>query len=306
MNDKYTLTLDASAINAYGKCPLMWAYINRENLALAAADTEAMDKGTLVHQILEIYYKLRAKYPNENRMVLTGRTIDIFRRHEFTTKMGFPKDMETFITKRFTQYIMWWEDRDLIPAMNNGIPGVELGFSKVLYEDDKVLFVVEGKIDLVNQINHDAIAITDHKSQDRESHYYNFRPQMLTYAWAAEADYAILNYFGLQKELTKNSFRRDTMHIPLWMRQRWEFFMLTIFQEIAAKDHLWRNTENEFKFERNLTSCAGPFETHPCQYTKLCEISSDEMRAQVKHFAYKKREEWRPWKLDKEEIEVTL
>ena len=54
---KYVLALDASQIKTYKDCNLLWAYLYRENLRPASADTSAMDKGTIVHFLLEHYYK---------------------------------------------------------------------------------------------------------------------------------------------------------------------------------------------------------------------------------------------------------
>lgn len=294
---KYTLVLDASQMKQFGICNLSWAYQYREHLMKAELDTEAMDKGTLVHLLLEKYYKLRLKEPNLDVYSSSSLAIQEYQNSEIVKTSYFPLEIHQHICKRFVQYVGYWAGRDIRPISKNGIPGVELGFSKILLENEEVLFVVEGKIDTIIDVGNDQLGIVDHKSQDRDARYYYYRPQMLTYAWATGASYGMINYFGLQKEYKeKVSFRRDTMQFPKWMISRWEKQMIKIFYNIANTDYNFPKDINEYKFERNFSSCAGAFETHPCMFSHLCESESQETREALKQNKYKTLEPWSPWK----------
>src|SRR6266478_354694 len=151
MSKKYVLALDASQIKSFdGECQLMWAYLYRENLRLAGADTSAMDKGTIIHFLLEQYYKIKAKNKNILDREAAQASIEIFQNHikELPeASFGFDKDLINFLCQRFIQYVYNYAGRDLVPAINkfNNEVGVELGFSKVLYEDENVLFLLEGR-----------------------------------------------------------------------------------------------------------------------------------------------------------------
>jgi hypothetical protein len=306
MSNKYILTLDASQIKHFdGFCNLAWAYRYRENLQLSDQKTAAMDSGTLIHLLLEYYYNSLAT--SKDLWFSQNDAVSKFRQEAPWKKSNtiFEDTYIEFLLKRFFQYVAYWEGRELKPFLVNNIPATELGFSKILYEDSETIFVVEGKIDLVNIIQENSeeriLAITDHKSQEREAHYYNFRPQMLTYAWAARdlgVQYGIINYFGLQKAyIDKKTFRRDTMRIPSFMLERWEQYMMQVFLKIMKLDQAAPDIPSEIKYEKRLTSCAGAFETHPCVYTQLCECSSKEQIENIKNFKFHKIEKWQPWKI---------
>src|SRR6266446_5275257 len=152
-NEKYVLALDASQIKSFdGECQLMWAYLYRENLRLVGADTSAMNKGTIIHFLLENFYKLLAK--SVERREAAQASIEIFQtniKERPEVSFGFDKDLLNFLCQRFSQYVYNYAGRDLIPAINldNNAIAVELGFSKILYEDEDVLFLLEGRIDLL-------------------------------------------------------------------------------------------------------------------------------------------------------------
>lgn len=299
---KYTLTLDASQLNQFGKCNLSWAYQYRECLSLSEIKTEpnALDKGTLVHLLLELFYKEIAS--GKDRVSAATQAQYLFRQNPMLEV--FSNEYIQFIIARFNEYYIYWQGRDLIPAVKNGIPAVELGFTKVLYEDEYCLYAVEGKIDLIYMASEESLAICDHKSQDRENHLYFYRPQMLTYAWATGLNYAIINYFGLQKKATEKTFRRDAIAIPDWMIKRWEDQMMYIFNHIHQMDILAAGGDpkewpNELKFQRNFSECSGSFDSNPCMYHHLCETESDEMRENIKKFQYHKIPKWEPWAIKK-------
>lgn len=295
MSEKLIITLDASQIHEFMTCEQRWHYGYVENLRLADMQTEAMDKGTLVHKLLETYYFYKAEdCDGLTQMQLGEKTVEAFKVNNYTGRAGFPKDTENFLINRFIAYLMYYSgNRDLEPITNNGVPGVELGFSKILFEDENVVYIVEGKIDLIHVVGEN-LAWTDHKSQDRLNNLYNFKPQFLTYAWATGYDYGGINYFGMQKEVKDYTFRRTFVHYPRWMRERWEGKMLKVFRQV---EHMKRDPTC-CGIEMNLNSCAGAFESHPCPFTQLCETENDEMRENIKAFKYKKVEKWSPWKIE--------
>jgi hypothetical protein len=318
---KYVLALDASQIKTYdGECNLMWAYLYRENLRLSGIKTDAMDKGTIVHYLLEQFYKILAHDPKISRVDAMNISIENFDRlikEHPESSYGFDKEILDFLRRRFIQYVYFWAGRDLFPAINkeNNEAGIELGFSKVLYEDENVLFLLEGRIDMIHVYSPGTdpkLCVVDHKTQDREMNHFEYRVQMMTYALAADVDYSMINYIGLQKEVTPKSFRRQTANIPKWMRERWRDYILDkVYWPIFSIDkhypqphhieHLLNEESIEQKFKRNLSNCAGAFDTHPCMFTTLCYTENDELRALLKHQKYEVVEPWQPWKLKLEE-----
>jgi hypothetical protein len=307
--NKYTLALDASQLNQFGKCNLSWAYAYRENLQLSGTSTAAMDMGTLMHSLLDKFYK---KAPLWNAL---GRSkcskLAIIEFHDTDAEMikKFSAQEIGFIEKRFIEYVMNYEDRDLNPMIRFNDTGAaiaasELGFSKVLYEDENVLFLVEGKIDVIHiDDSSRAKVIVDHKTRGRVNQLYGYRPQVLTYTWATDCDYFMYNYVGTQDDKSGaimkagHIFEREVVSVPKWMRDRWQIKMLKIFWNIAVQDDNFPNFPNEYKFEANNSNCAGSFDSSPCMFHHLCETQGDEMREHLKRFKYEKKEPWEPWKL---------
>ena len=52
---------------------------------------------------------------------------------------------------------------------------------------------------------------------------------------------------------------------------------------------------NDYAITKNRNACAGAFQSFPCQYHRLCDVYSDQMRNNIKTFSYKTIEKWRPW-----------
>ena len=160
---KFTLTLDASQIQLYQTCPLAWYYSYKENLDLAGISQKvAADKGTLVHDLLDIYYNLRARDPLGNKLSQAQDAIGLFISKDITKEL-FPdgeiekgkvvtttEELEFFICNRFILYVQRWINDDFNVSINNGIPGVELGFSKLLYENSEVRFILDRKSTRLN------------------------------------------------------------------------------------------------------------------------------------------------------------
>lgn len=286
---KTIITLDSSQIATHMTCNMKWWLAYHENLRLAVEDTEAMDMGSCVHKLLELFYAAIAN--GETRKQAAERAVTEFRESNYCEKTyNFPKAIEDFIITRFGQYYLWYEGKDFEPIRIKDFTSVELGFSKVLYENDYVMYVYEGRIDIISRHEPERMIWWDHKSQDRASTLYPLKPQFLTYAVATELEYGGVNYFGLQKEMNQNTFRRQLISIPQWMRERWKQQMLRVFQTVHA--HIKSGVEY---VPMNLNSCAGAFDSNPCQFTYLCETQSKEMREQLKQFKYKKVQPWRPW-----------
>jgi hypothetical protein len=307
MKEKFNLVLDASQIYESQTCPLKWWYHYKENLALIPFDTEAMDKGTLVHQLLELYYNFRFNEPNGNKLTHAQLCIDIFMKERFTQTL-FPSDnseIEQFICERFLLYVMRYMNDDFNLRYDSKIAPVELGFSKLLFENDEVRFIVEGRIDLVANIQDGRACFVDHKSQEKAINLYRYKPQFKTYAWATGYNWGIVNYFGLQadknNDLMKNGklFRRDLIYFEKWMIDEWEEKLKLIFWEIYYSLKLENSfeTEKSLYLYRNDSACGGAFDCNPCQFTHLCELESWSMKEQLKSFKYAKMEPWTPWRL---------
>ena len=65
------------------------------------------------------------------------------------------------------------------------------------------------------------------------------------------------------------------------------------FFEIAASLSI---NNGETAFTQRWSSCAGAFESTPCQYTPICTTADPLMKANIKNFQFVQIEPWKPWK----------
>ncbi len=289
-NKKFILTLDASQISTYLNCPMAWKYAYIENLRVVGGPSESIRKGSLIHTILDSYYSIRAQFPTLSNYDAAAMSLLFTKKVKLCAAAGLSDEFEKFIEKRIYDYVTRYNNDDFRVFKNSKMESsTEVGFSKILFEDEKFLFIVEGRIDLISETNQHEILWVDHKTQERVTNLYNYTPQFLTYAWATGYKYGMINYFGLQKEVQRDTFRRQLIHFPTFMLKRWEEKMLDIFNEIAYTVL----NKNEFKF--NWDRCAGAFNSNPCVYTHIDELESETLKKNIKAFKYEKVAPWHPY-----------
>lgn len=297
MTSKFNLALDSSQISEYMTCPLKWFYRYNQNLVFDTKQKVAPDKGTLVHNLLDIYYTMRSLDPDGNKLLQANAAIDMFKKSG-SVKILFPTDngeIEEFICKRFILYVQRWLNSDFIVPKG----GVELGFSHLLFENDDNRFILEGRIDLINTIQGNN-CFTDHKTQERTSYLYHYNTQFKTYALATGYEYGIINYFGMQKDdnnklLHDNKlFRQDLIHFDKWMIDEWKDKVIGIFFKIYNVLKQDANKEVAFYELKNDAACSGAFGANPCVFCNICE-SPWAFKEQMKQMKYNIGEPWRPW-----------
>lgn len=285
---KFTLSLDSSQLSDYLTCPQYWNYRNRQNLRLTRASTLAMDRGTCMHSLLETFYKFQIRNPR-NRDGNAIASSELVKASGIFEELKVSSDDRKLILLRFAEYVLYYQFRDFIPSCINGVDGVELGFSKILYEDEDVCFIFEGKIDLVVE-NEVGDIFWDHKCTSYT--YYPHKLQLVGYAWATGFRYGGYNYVGLQKSVGKNTFRRNPAQFSESLIERWRKEIIKTFYRVK-QDMLCDS------FNENLKACSGPFDSNPCAYTSLCEAESGLSREAFKSFSYYKSKKWRPWEVVK-------
>lgn len=300
MSSKLIITLDSSQMKTFMECEQKWCMSYVENLQYHLAKMIYLDKGTFVHKLLEVFYVLRTLNPKEDRFITQKTVIDLYKKGKLFKHSGLTKEDEQFICERFLQYVMKWISYDFVPSKRNGTPGVEIGFSKVLYETEESLYIVEGKIDLISQTNHPIPfdCFVDNKSQERMKNLYPFKPQFLTYAWATGFKWGIINYFRLQQKYDpRDTFRRDLIYFEDWQVNKWKVKMIRLFERIERvmrKNEIsqMENLKPEM-FEQNELSCGGANESSPCSFTHICENPGYEK--EMKMVYYNVRSKWSPW-----------
>src|SRR5206468_5908043 len=169
---KFILELDSSQLEEIMICPLSWFYKYYENLRSNMSRRKtAMNKGTIIHKLLEVFYKEMGKGTSRYKAAKFAQAK--MTAEGWVGEYGLQEDAQ-FLKERFFNYVTHYDERDLELVKNEkGEAAAEIGFSKVLYEDDKCIYIVSGRFDGITQISVGR-AWVDHKTQAKEMDLYPY------------------------------------------------------------------------------------------------------------------------------------
>jgi hypothetical protein len=285
--EKIILSADNSQISQFLTCPKSWylKYIN--HLGKRGSNVAALDKGTVVHALLDVFYKCRGLGMNVNDSLNT--TFKTFDRQMELGKLPEIKNEDTKLIKgRFSLYVTYYLSKDFKPLVINNIPQVEVGFSIPLVDTPTHLFAIEGKIDLITTQE----MFVDHKSQERKYDHYQFDTQFLTYAMASGLKLGMVNYFGLQKEFKEGTtFRRMSLCFSHSHLDRWKERLHSLFLQMVGE---LNNIEEGFEPSTNEKSCSGSW-GYPCEFHTICEATDSRIQKMIQISQYEERPRWEPW-----------
>jgi hypothetical protein len=252
---------------------------------------EPLERGDLLHKMFEFYYGSIGRCLAEDSEVKQGadalRLPADLTKHEdivqgglligdfFATKMSLPSEEVDSVKFQFKEYAKFYEHDEWRPLAVEGVA------SKILYEDDDISFVYNGKIDMVAE--HGKITMPwDHKSSQRRQIPSGLSNQFRGYAWLLGSDYVLVNKIGFQKTLKPGErFTRDILTYSKAQLEEWRENTIWWCYQIDA--HLQAK-----EFPMNLTSCD---KFSGCIYANLCE-RDPESREWVIDRDYKKQEHW--------------
>jgi hypothetical protein len=298
------LILDSSQIDTWETCKMSWKLSYDENLRhLGEFEREDIEMGTYGHKLMEIYYTNRALGFPIDKCVTECEQF-----HESCNKVEDfwlnPEGREK-VFDRFDLYWKAYSRADISPALGKPVheividpfdnvndvfspnPLVEKGFSYELLNTPDYLFVLEGRVDLIGDLNGITVFM-DHKFQGRRRALYTKSIQFRNYSMALNLSLGVINYVRLAKEIdSKETFKRELISFPLWEREWWRKELIKIFHRIAS-------SKKEEDFGKNFSACSGKF-GYQCQFTKICEEHNLVTIQAVKDQHYKKKEVWKPW-----------
>lgn len=331
MTGKKTLIVDSSQIQAFLECPQYWAYSYRHNLAPhVQRQKEAMNKGTYLHKLLELYYKAGARTGpklkenveealaykvDEHTNCGCGHALD---KHQIvplktdgfdtgslqvcslctkTPNYLHPFERAPFPLSPPSRYEV--QERFRMYALTHFATDfrahnentVEVGFSEPIYEDSDHLFILEGKIDLLGSLPASPEnLIVDHKGQERAHDLYSKSVQFRNYSLVTGTKLMIINYIRFAK-LAVKPFERKLISFSADEHRWWRQQLIQIYFSMLKHVESNFSLEDSHKWNR----CKGEWGS-PCEYTDLCEERDQKQLIQIKmQNNFVKKEEWRPW-----------
>jgi len=304
--DRIVLAADSQALHAFEACHRRYWLGQAEHL-VPIHTKKAYEIGNMIHDIMHRVTRAKLRRPglftNMHLLKIGYKRIDKARKAGLfvdkkskkpETRAKNEEETYLFHITRFTQWMAWLEiqDRFYKPL------GSEVGFSKVLYENMDVVFVYEGRIDLVLRVEPAGFRTwADYKTQSREYQLYPNRNQFLGYSWALDSNIGYIVYYGLQEDKDDQKLKADSIfkyhpiyHNPLLVEQ-WRQDTIRQFHKIVSLAPF-----GEKEFERNRASCdAGKFGL--CPYTILCDNAwaPPQVQKGLRRIFFKESE-WTPWK----------
>lgn len=307
--NKTVIVLDSSRIKTHLECPekfnISYRQHRRKTWVTSQWKKDYSSQGTYVHTLLETYYNLRALNPKMNSLEHGTAALNLFQSLKLAPKMKLPPEFETLVNVRFMQYVIKNSLGDYNPLVRNGVPAHEVRFSIKLYEDESVIFILEGRIDLLCTVGiqgNTVKAFIDHKTQERTSEMYEWTPQTLSYALATGFNYGGFNYFGLQQKYDeKTTLHRDFFFIPDWKIAHWKKYIIEevywrVYKETKNTDvHESFTGKDDYIWPQNWLTCAGPDLKRACEFSEVCNAETPELRQLIKRQFTHVVPAWSPW-----------
>jgi hypothetical protein len=254
----------------------------------------AFELGTFIHNIFEHVNRLRLRVVRGRKVpfnytVTDNVLINIGLKRIQRCKAFKPED-KLFHTAKWVECYaeVKKQERFLKPL------GAEVGFSKVIYEDNDVCFIYEGRIDYIGRNDPAGVlSWVDYKTQSKDYVLYENPNQFIGYSWVLGTNLGFVQYYGLQSG-NKNAGMAEIQ------REREKAFRLEpiyhnpkvqTFREIASLLPF-----GELAFRRNRAACTSGF-SGVCSFVPRCDNAwaGVEVLNGITRMRYR-REEWHPWR----------
>jgi hypothetical protein len=173
--------------------------------------------------------------------------------------------------------------------------GVEESFSIPLYEDDDLILVYEGKIDLKCELPNLGKTLLDHKFRARMVDYSPLDNQFIGYAIAEDTNVMYVDEIGMQKSKEpKERYRRVPLSFTTGMKDRW------IKNTIGWGKTLDFYLQNNYWPMQWLTGREGPL-CRQCEFHDICDSDNDAEAGRKIKLAFHIADKWEPGKVVKDD-----
>lgn len=254
-----TIQMDSQLLTAVQTCALKAHYSYNRNLRLTGEVPEAIERGDLGHQMLEIFYVMLGR----NEPFETAQEAAIVHGRKHYAGLSLDISVAEWMVETFRQYTEHFK-HDGIEVLD-----VEKAFANLIYEDDEIELYYTGKIDLVCNLPGGLNGVwIDHKTRARKNDETNLNNQFIGYAHALSAPVGYVNEIGLQtSKKPSEKFRRMPLSFSKGFVQQW--VNNTIYWGKQLDFYLQNQTWPQ---QFNPMICKG------CVFAGLCQSDNDEVR----------------------------
>jgi hypothetical protein len=280
--EKLIVKADSQILNSIDLCAQRYEMEHVQNFRVLKK-APALEKGGIMHDMVAHYYRNRMIDRHiTHAHIVTSECIEIGREALARTSINIEEfEKEDIVT--FRNYILAKQFDGWI------IRFVERPFSKILYDSDDLMIIIEGIVDLGIERPKEGHAVVDHKTESRKSHPFILSNQFQLYNWAFGED-VIINKIGYQTSLDdKERFRRYTLTWSEALIEEWKVDTIRAIRRAIG----WHK---EGVFERNRTSCD---KYSGCIFKRVC-AAEPQVRSHILAAYFKKDKPWDPYTRDEE------
>ena len=267
------LNVDSQIINNIQSCARKAQLANVYNLQPFERE-EALEKGDLMHKMLEVYYSLKLDYePNrtkgtwkelveEAKIYPLGDPVQraIEAGTYFASKMEIEVPVIEEVMQQFEAYCEYYRHDQWHPLH------VEKVGTEIIYQEPDLIVAYNFKVDLVAEKGNITDVPWDHKTGKRRQEPSSLSNQFIGYCYCCKSDNIVINKIGFQKSLTPaERFNRYVLTIDKARLEEWR--KNTIYWTIQ-----YDQMQADNFYPMNLTSCdkyAG------CIFRKVCETDPE-------------------------------
>ena len=267
------MALDATMLNTLQACPYK---LNLQFILNLRGLTKPhfLDEGSLIHVMLWMYYQLkRDRVPFQERVersLMYGRLM--------SPDLDLSMDECEIMYYQFKEYCKYYEDEDWSPI------AFERPFSVLIYEDENLKVLYEGRVDLIVRISGGEQLVVDHKTMTRRSDLDQMSNQFMGYSYCLGINTVCVNRIGFQKTLAPKE--RFTRPMTSYNKERLEEWKANVIYWAKRGDEMILDGQ----FPMNQTSCD---KFGGCFYRPLC-LAPQRTRSYLAMRNYKIGEEWTP------------
>lgn len=279
--NRIVLSLDSHALSEYQTCPRKFQLSTIQRLR-PRKKKAALSMGTLIHEMLAEYYN-GIREGNSRDELSTRIAVKTITRADTSLDL----EERTFIARRFGEYIQHYKE-DWTPVLVEGFQ--HTGFSKVIYEDERVVFIYEGRIDQIVQVGERARNFrrwVDFKSQNPKYSYDRFENvnQFIGYSWASGLP-GIIAYITWSKEPTEKTFRRQDVSFTPQFIEKWRSSTIEWYYRILK-------TLQSGDYDYNFSACDTKYGR--CAFANICKSTNSRMEKWVINNEYERVDRWKAW-----------